>query len=509
MLAFFISLISGALLAAAFPKLNLAWTAWLAMAPLIIFTFSLPMKRALACGMAFGLGFFGVLLHWISIFGTLPWIALCIYQSLFFVLFVAVSRLIGGRLGSWGRLILLPSLWVLTEYLRASGLFGFTWGDIGYSQSTILPIVQLSSVTGIYGVSFLIALVNTGIANLLLVHFSVTEGKASRRGVGMQGSAGGDITSSRVGLVACIAMVLCVFTFGSVQLRQQIPRDGLILRAAVIQGNVSEDIKNFDTFTDSSWQAYDSLTREAAGRGANFIVWPETVVPGCVGTEPFVQSRLQSIARNWDADLLVGGWDERGPKQYNSAFLIDRRLGVVGKYAKTHLVPFGEFVPARKYLPFLQYFRVRSCDTSPGDGFKIMDNWPYRIGTAICFESAFPEALRTMTGSGADVLCVITDDEWFGRSAAAEQHLAMSVFRAAENRRYLLRAAASGYSAVIDPYGRVVAVSGIFSPAMLRQDVWTQSFITSYTRFGDWVVYLCGALVISSVVATLRKKRKK
>jgi apolipoprotein N-acyltransferase len=152
-------------------------------------------------------------------------------------------------------------------------------------------------------------------------------------------------------------------------------------------------------------------------------------------------------------------------------------------------VPFGEFVPLRKYLPFLRYYCVRSQDTSPGKEYKVLDAGRYQVGAAICFESAFPSILRHMTASGANLLCVITDDEWFARTATSEQHLSKSVLRAVENGRYLLRGAATGTSSIIDPKGRVLDRTELFDSGVLVRDVWTQDGLTMYARFGDWIVY--------------------
>jgi apolipoprotein N-acyltransferase len=282
------------------------------------------------------------------------------------------------------------------------------------------------------------------------------------------------------------------------------------IRVAVIQGNISQDVENEVAFSEATWRTYRKLTLEAARAGVDLVVWPETVVPGYILRDGYTQACLAELATRIKADMLVGGWYEDSlGRAYNSAFLIGPGKGVIEHDSKVHLVPFGEFVPARKYLPFLRYYRVRPCDTSPGLEHKALDTGKYKIGTAICFESTFPYILRKQSRSGAELLCVITDDEWFGRTSAAEQHMAHSAFRAVENSRYLVRAAATGISCIIDPNGRILTQSSLFTSSIINHIVLELGNLTFYTIYGDWLVYVSIALVaIFAVVAFIRRPKK-
>jgi len=485
-----ICLISGVVLSLAFPRADLHWIAWFALAPLMYYTYRLTWKQALICGMAFGVGFFGSLLYWIAIFGKFPWVALSIFQGLFVLAFVAAAKLVGSRLGTWGRFILLPALWVAFEWIRSLGMFGFTWGDVGYTQYKVLPVIQIASLTGVWGVSFLLAASNAALANLA----------AARRSSSGLGAAHAQV------LLVCL-LVVAVVVFGLASLRMPVAATGRQVRAAVVQGNVNQDADQDVAYNERVWRTYRAMTSAAAEKGADLVVWPETVVPGCLGRDPFIQRRLSALAAVLGAHLLVGAWDEDdGGRVYNSAFLIGPGSGVLGRYWKVHLVPFGEYVPARKYMPFLRYYRVTAYDTSPGPGYNVMEVGDYKLGTAICFESIFPHISRQLTLSGANLLCVITNDAWFGQTSAAEQHMAKSVFRAVENDRYVIRGAATGISCIIDPRGRILARSGLFRRALLVHDVRTESDTTFYTRHGDWLVYACLALtLLLAVIASVRR----
>lgn len=490
MLNIIICAISGILLSLAFPKASQSWLAWMALVPLIYYTFQLSWKQALLCGLAFGVAFFAGLIYWISLFGYFPLIALSIYQALYLVAFVAAAKFLGTRLGYLGRLALLPALWVVIEWTRGLGTFGFTWGDLGYSQYKALSVIQIASITGTWGISFLLILCNTALANFL-----------SASHINRRSSA-----YPQLALTAMIILAIIVYGLGSI--RTQSVASGKEIRTAIVQGNISQDTNNWVNYADRAWHAYTGMTLKAAKEGADLIVWPETVVPGNLGSDPGIQARLQCYSSIGNADLLVGGWDEPAGVPLNSAFVITPKAGVVGRYAKVHLVPFGEFVPLRHYLPFLKYYSVRACDTSPGCGYNVIDTGKYKIGTAICFESAFSYITRRMAQSGANVLCVITDDEWFGKTAAAEQHLSKSVLRAVETRRYLIRGASTGISCMIAPTGRVLSRSRWWHPELLTGVVRLRTDSSFYVTYGDWLIYASQALILVFLIMLVIERHR-
>lgn len=487
MLKLLISLISGVLLSLAFPRANLHWVGWFALTPLMYYTYRLTWKWSLLCGLVFGLGFFGSILHWIGIFGTLPWIALSIMQSLFIVLFVLLARLTGLKYGTWSRFIILPAVWVSVEWIRSLGMLGFTWGDIGYSQYKVLPIVQIASITGVWGVSFLLALANSALANLW---------RAKNPGP----------VYAQVALAVVIG--LGVWAFGNDLLDSFTP-EGEPIKTAVVQGNINPDAPQNYEYRERLWSKYSNLTLDTAEHGVELVVWPECVVPGYPALDPWVKRRLDGIATEANVYLLFGARDEdEDGRVYNSAFLMSPEGDMLGSYAKVHLVPFGEFVPARQIWPFLDRYRVTLWDSSPGSEFRTLDMGSIKIGTAICFESIFPYISRRLTLAGADSLCIITNDSWFNWSPAAEQHMAKSVFRAVENNRFLIRGAVTGISCFIDPRGRVVGKTALFEEAVIVGDVYPSSSLTFFTRHGDWLppALLILAVTLGVLGRFLRKK---
>lgn len=491
-MALLISFISGLVLTLAFPRTDLYPVAWIALVPLFYLSVRKGWLAAGFCGLAFGLGYFGSLLYWIGLFGAVPWIVLAVVQSLYTAAFAILARPLAGRLSGWGRLIVLPALWVSLEWLRTLGMFGFTWGDLGYSQASALPVVQIASITGVWGISFIVAVVNAAFAN-------AWDARANSLG----------LRTSIAHLGVAAALVAAVIGFGLAAMRA--PDAGKPIRAAVVQGNIDQDAAEDLDYVDRCMETYRRMTLDAASNGARLIIWPETSVPGFPGSEPYLQGRLSALALQAGSSLIVGGRDSdlRG-RIYNSAFLIGPGEGIVGRYAKVRLVPFGEYVPLRGHWPALDRllagYSVSPVDISPGAGFSAVRGKPCRVGVAICFESIFPYISRRLTASGAEILCVITNDAWFRNTPAADQHAAMSVLRAVENRRYVLRGAATGVSCIIDPKGRVLAEVPLWRSGTISAEVEILQARTFYTAHGDWFVAVAFAMVALAGICAVRRR---
>lgn len=481
-------LISGGLLALSYPYADVYILAWFMPAILIWRISKSTLRMSIVYGLAFGTGFFITLLYWISVFGLLPLIVLAIYQGCFIALFAFITKLGFQRIDGWQRLISIPALWVSIEWLRSLGMFGFTWGDLGYSQYKAIPLIQMASVTGIWGISFIIMIFNTALADSIIQYGNVLK----RKHAVLQISS----------VLLLIAALVCS---GAIYSRNA-SETGKNIKAAIIQGNINQDTEEDPVFVDRSWSEYSSMSIYAAQSGADIIIWPETVIPGNMANADTHDKVLQ-IASDAGTDIIAGVWDrDNVGRIFNSAFLVSSDSRVMSKYHKCRLVPFGEFVPARKYLPFLEYYHVTPYDSSSGCGIGMMDTGKTKYGVAICFESIFPYILRNTAKSGAEILCVITNDCWYDKTAAAKQHMVMSVLRAVENKRYLLRAASTGISCIIDPHGRVVNQSSVDEKTIVKGEVSPISDLTIYTRFGDWFVYLC--IVISLGAFLIRGERK-
>jgi apolipoprotein N-acyltransferase len=304
--------------------------------------------------------------------------------------------------------------------------------------------------------------------------------------------------------------VLATATWGTARLRENaLTREGVPIRVGLIQGNMSQDEKWNQARATSIVQTYMDLTRQVAGRGARFILWPESALPFFFQDEPVVGDAVRQLAVQTRIFLLFGSDQiERStpPRYFNSAFLVDPDGTVGAVYRKMHLVPFGEYVPIKRLLFFAGPLVQAVSDFSAGDRVVMLPVEGHPTSTAICYEVIFPELARQAVVSGSELLTTITNDAWFGRSSAAWQHFEMASLRAVEQGRYLARAANTGISGIVDPYGRVLVRSGLFEQAALVGEVRFLTSRTIYSRIGDAFAYACAVATLAALVLTMRRK---
>jgi apolipoprotein N-acyltransferase len=295
---------------------------------------------------------------------------------------------------------------------------------------------------------------------------------------------------------------------------------------AVLQGNIDQGVKWSRDWAERTLAIYEDLTRAAAADGARLVVWPETAVPGSPDADAMLRERLLALARKQRVVLVVGAVGlEPSPdsaswaRYFDSAFVYDPERGELDRYDKTHLVPFGEYVPFRSLLGRL--FRavatgIASADVSAGAAPRSVslpglgpggDDLP--VGIPICYELLFPDLMRRFAGDGARVLLAITNDAWYGRTGAPYQFLVMTALRAAESGRWIARAANTGVSALIDGEGRVRAETRIFERGFLVGEVELASperQPTFYVRHGDWFAWACWAASGAAALWALRPR---
>jgi apolipoprotein N-acyltransferase len=235
------------------------------------------------------------------------------------------------------------------------------------------------------------------------------------------------------------------------------------------------------------------------------IVWPETPAPFLLNEDPEFRSRIQRIAQRSGAHVLLGYIDRIKESPSNSAALVDPEGRIVSRYDKIRLVPFGEYIPMKDLLFFAETFTRQVGDFAPGSDYTLSAIDGHRFSTAICYESIFPDFVRQFVKNGSQLIVVITNDGWFGESSAPFQHLRMGVVRAVENRRYIVRSANTGISAIIDPYGRILAETPLGVRTVLEGTAMFRSDQTFYSTYGDVFAYGNVAAVAVAVLLFLRK----
>jgi len=435
----------------AFPQPDLGFLGWITLVPLLLATHRRTPRAAFWLGFLWGLVAYGGAFWWSTTFGVAVWALLSALGAVFPGLaMLAVAWIEHDHDSPW-MFLWIAAVWTAVEFLRSQGALGFPWALLGASQHQSPTVVQIASVTGIYGVSFLVMLVNAALYVIL-----------TRRAVIVPVCGTG------------IAVAGALF-WGVTVLRHPVPAT---LIAAVVQPNFPVRAGGDPASARRALDDLERLTHEAAQRGARLIVWPETASPADILTGP-VLAPVRSWARA-DRVSVIATSLEGG--RTNSAFAVAPSGRLVGRYDKVRLVPFAE------------------SGEQPGRPPAILGTPEGRLGMAICFESIFPEIARQAVRDGAVMLAVITNDAWFDGRTAPAQHAALAPFRAVEEGRYLLRAANQGISAIIDPRGRTLDELPLGRQGILSAAVAPLYGLTVYARIGDafgWsVVAVAAALLL-------------
>ncbi len=279
---------------------------------------------------------------------------------------------------------------------------------------------------------------------------------------------------------------------------------GRAVRVALIQGNIPQDQKWDDAQAGPILNTYLTLTREAAAKGAQLVIWPESSTPFPFLDDAVGGERIRALVRETGIELLLGSdqVDHRTKSYYNAAFLVRKDGTVAGVYQKMHLVPFGEFVPLQQLLFFVGPLVEQVGGFTPGPDMVMLPTSHGPISTAICYEIVFPRLVGESVSRGSQLLTTITNDAWYGHSSAPYQHFLQASMRAIEQGRYLARAANTGITGFVDPYGRVLQKTEIFERAILVGDVRMLEGRTIYGRIGDLFAYICAALTLVALLLT-------
>jgi apolipoprotein N-acyltransferase len=521
----FFALVSGIFTRLAFPEFNFYLLSWLTLTPFIwAVVRDDSYKRNLLYATLFGLSYFGLLFSWCPVFYdyaekpliNLAWAGYAISQTFFILLVVLIFKFFQKNLQLKNRfienivLILNFSfLWILFDWLRSLWIFGNTVGGLCYSQYLFLPFIQLARYIGPYGLTFILVFFNSALAVLLFDKFD-RQNK----------------TSTRSWTVLWIVLLL-IFGFwlkdsdlfrhektadlgGMVQKKNELTE--LInyqgncrpntLRLAIFQPAIPQKDKlNYENYTQLKKDYLEQVRQVYQFRQPDLIILPETIVPEFLLNDKMFMFDLSDAL---ESPIIFGTprWKDKSKDldYYNSAVMLDRRGELLGYHDKRYLVPFGEYIPFRKYLAFLfKGTGFLETEYAPGTTVQPMGDF----GTAICFESTLPYQLRQQTRHGARALLTITNDAWFKDSFVLEIHLSYTVLRAVENGRYFVQAANSGISAVVDNHGKILKKLEIDKTAWLEQEIKLINKVTPYTMFGEIMIYLALIYLVFIVYRTL------
>ena len=474
--------LSGLLFWASIPKADIHLLAWICLLPGFLALSFIDRRQLFLLGLIAGV-FAGIgRTYWITetlqLYGHLTLtqalstnILLILYLALYWGFFFACCARIplSSPLFAW----IAASLWVLLEWAQTWIFTGFPWELLGYSQYRNLSLLQLVSLTGVYGLSFLIVLVNAGLAQAILCRSRLL------LFVGPQ-----------------VLLITAILAFGHHRLSTLESEEGESLRIGIVQGNISQDLKWKTGRAAGATHHYAELTRSLPIGQLDLILFPETALPFYFRHAYYAeqQQQIAALARQMQTPILVGSlggsWEEG---IYNRSFLVDSE-GIIRDFAdKVHLVPFGEYLPLTFIFQYLEELTRQSGEFLHGQHHKALrlPDSGLSFGVFICYESIFPGITRTLARLGASFLVNTTNDAWFGHSAAPYQHFSMAVVRAVETGLPVLRAANTGISGLVAPSGRILRATGLFETTAFTVDLSPRTEPTFYVRYGDLFLALC------------------
>jgi apolipoprotein N-acyltransferase len=491
-LALLAAIFGGLLLSFSYAPYSLGFTAWFALIPLFWAIQRVESGKAAAIvGFAFGFAFWLASIHWvynvISGYSDLPFFAAVALMLLLLIYLALVDAAIAfatfhahKRFGLRG-LFLAPVFWVVAEYFKTYSITGFPWNLIGYSQVGFLPAIQIADITGVYGVTALVVLVNATLA-LAILQFRSADKQLLRP------------------LIIASSIIIVAFGYGFVQLSLGDGGEDEF-QVALIQDDLDNGGR-LSTDQNALFEYYVDASRQAAAEGADVILWGEGSLlfldmwgeaDGTPGG--FYEQYVLSLPKDDNFWLLMGSNDYIAEEQTISNIAItiapDNDGKPSGRYAKNHLTPFGEYVPFTFIFGWVSKMVPEISSFVAGESLNTMPLMQGRVGTAICYEIIFPDLVRRFAYQGATVLATISNDAWFGRSAANDQHFDNAIMRAVENRRYLLRCAVSGVSGIVTPTGNVTARSETYIKETVTGSAAMRRDVTFYSAFGDVFAWAC------------------
>ncbi len=513
---------------------HLGFFAWFSFIPFfILLNRECSLKRQFLIGWIFGFVYYAGLMFWLytalRVYGNIhPLIALlcvgllAVILATYLALIFPITAFLRARL-NLPYFFILPWVWVSVELARTYvPLGGFPWGQLGYSQSHNIPILQLASFTGVCGVTFLILCVNLAGAEIFQILLARKDREKISSKTEKPSLHFSIIKFYRTELLFCAAVLIFYIWVHSTGVRSmeitqakmmQAPRT----RIALLQGNIPQDEKWLLEKADAIHQTYLQLTRLAFEHSVDLVIWTEASYPYELALD---DPELLSEVGEFPKDVLVGAvsYESHGnilPNPYrtpldypvhNSMVLLGPGSQLKGVYHKQHLVPYGEYIPFRNWLPFVGKLTENMGEFQRGQSSKPLISGASRFGILICYEDIFPQIARAESLLGANLLVNISNDAWYGDSSALEQHLNFSIFRAVENGKYLLRSTNTGITAFIDPLGRIQKKLPKFSEDYLIDEVSLLEDQTFYTRHGDVFAYGCVTGMLIMLAAGFRKK---
>ncbi len=503
MKAILLAILSGLMLTAGFPKPSLFFVSWVAFVPLLFALQGRNAKQAFFLGYVCGVVHYLTVLYWIRhaiyyygginyVLSNLILVLLCLMLALYPAVFALIAQRFGRRPALC--VFVLPFAWVaVVEFAMTYTPFsGFPWTCLGYTQTPLNRLIQAADITGVYGISWLVVFASTAIFGFTRNHFRKTAIPV---------------------LAACIVAALAYGTWRIKDVRSA-QQSAAPFRVSIIQANIKQSLLWDPAALENTFRRYAQLSGDAvkAQPDTDLLFWPESAMPFFYGIDENYTGETNKIVRSAGKPVLFGSIGairvDGKPRLLNRAYLVDGNAQILGAYAKQHLVPFGEYVPLKQYLFFVNHLVVGDADFIAGThrGPIYLDG--RALGVLICYEVVFPDIPRQEVRRGAQVLLNMTNDAWYGDTGGPYQHLEISRWRAIESRVPLVRAANTGVSAAFDATGAEIGRIPLNAEGFLTVTVHPMRYLSFYTGFGDIFAWLSVVATVFGIIFSYLETRR-
>jgi len=493
---FLLVLLSGAVLASSF--YGPGFVAWLALVPFFTALYHTDLKWSVFFSFILGLVYFAGVTFWFVEYSFVFWLPIMAILSMYIAVSgIALYFIYSGIRSPAVRIVLVPAVWMAVEFFRSRTFLAFPWGLLAYSQHDYLPLLQVTRITGVYGVSLMVILFNTSLAE------AVIETIRNRRI---------NIRSFRYTVVVlCLVIIIAVYGFINMGMYRSTTdkTDDTRLNIALVQTNITFDDK-FEK--DSGVLIPDPYDSRYFKEGTELVVYPETAIWGTLERNETFGSWVKETLKKEDLHLITGQilWDEEG-NYYNTVNLYSPSGEKLGRYNKIHPLPCAEYMPYPDILFMFRFLNIAKTNITPVREFEMIE-YPSRgkLGVNICFESLLPLISRTFRDRGAEAIFVFTDDAGFKESQASWHHVIFSRVRAIENGCYVVHSSNMGVSAVIDPVGELVVRTGLGERLVAYESIYLNADKSFYAEYGNVVLYgyFGLALVLLIVYGAVSGKRR-
>jgi apolipoprotein N-acyltransferase len=479
---FALSIITGLLAVLAFPQIDLFFLMWIAFVPLLFAIKDCSPKRAFVNGLISGFIFYGFLMYWIvltlkfntgsiivSLIGaTILWL----YLALYWALWAFGVNKFSKNVSKVSRVLFASCLWVILEYVRTYLFTGFPWALVGYSQYSFMQIIQISQWTGVYGVSFLVIACN------MLFFFWLSGG-------------------GKKFLVFGLCLILAISIFGSFQIKKFQNFGDESFKAVIIQPSIDQYKKWDGNYRNEIADELYNFALQVKGEKPDLVLWPETAIPYLLKENSKTYPLANALSESAGGLNIFGALFVEDDKLFNVLLSFeggDLRYKQI--HQKTHLVPFGEFIPFRKILEKFVGVLAQMGDIQKGSDANIFNSGGIFAGTLICSENFFPDQSIALVKNGAKVLTNQVNDAWFFDTAAPYQHFIMNVFRAIETRKQILVSANSGVSGIIAPSGKIIVMTKTFEKTTIPTNFKQNNYKPFYTTHQNIFILICLIILV-------------